>query len=78
MDIYYIKPPKQLSTYPMYIDNPKKMEKTVGSYIGYNMDGKDITEQLTRRNSDLFVLYENFLRNNQVFVFIFLEYPKRK
>ena len=24
VDIYYMKPPKQLLTYPMYIDNPKK------------------------------------------------------
>ena len=30
-DIYYMNPPKQLSTYPMYIDNPKKVDKTVGS-----------------------------------------------
>ena len=28
-------PPKQLSTYPMYIDNPRKVDKTVGSYICY-------------------------------------------
>ena len=47
-DIYYMNPPKQLSTYPMYIDNPKKLDKTVGSYIAYTMDGTDITEQLTR------------------------------
>ena len=26
-DIYYMNPPKQLSTYPMYIDNPKKNGK---------------------------------------------------
>ena len=25
-DIYYMNPPKQLSTYPMYIDNPKKVD----------------------------------------------------
>ena len=61
-DIYYMNPPKQLSTYPMYIDNPKKMEKTVGSYIGYTMDGTDITEQLTRRYSDFFALYEKLVQ----------------
>jgi hypothetical protein len=55
-------PPKQLSTYPMYIDNPKKVEKTVGSYIAYTMDGTDVTEQLTRRYSDFFALYEKLLQ----------------
>ena len=61
-DIYYMNPPKELSTYPMYIDNPKKVEKTVGSYICYTMDGTDITEQLTRRYSDFFSLYEKLLQ----------------
>ena len=61
-DIYYMNPPKQLSTYPMYIDNPKKLDKTVGSYIAYTMDGTDITEQLTRRYSDFFALYEKLLQ----------------
>jgi len=61
-DIYYMNPPKQLSTYPMYIDNPKKVEKTVGSYIAYTMDGTDVTEQLTRRYSDFFSLYEKLLQ----------------
>ena len=61
-DIYYMNPPKQLSTYPMYIENPKKVEKTVGSYIAYTMDGTDITEQLTRRYSDFFALYEKLLQ----------------
>ena len=61
-DIYYMNPPKQLSTYPMYIDNPKKVEKTVGSYIAYTMDGTDVTEQLTRRYSDFFALYEKLLQ----------------
>ena len=61
-DIYYMKPPKQLSTYPMYIDNPKKMEKTVGSYIAYTMDGTDVTEKLIRRYSDFFALYEKLLK----------------
>ena len=55
-------PPKQLSTYPMYIDNPRKVDKTVGSYICYTMDGTDVTEQLTRRYSDFFALYEKLLQ----------------
>ena len=61
-DIYYMNPPKALSTYPMYIDNPKKNEKTVGSYITYTMDGTDITEQLIRRYSDFYALYEKLLQ----------------
>ena len=61
-DIYYMNPPKQLSTYPMYIDNPKKMEKTVGSYIGYTLDGTDLTEQLVRRYSDFYALYEKLIQ----------------
>ena len=61
-DIYYMNPPKQLSTYPMYIDNPKKVDKTVGSYIAYTMDGTDVTEQLTRRYSDFFALYEKLVQ----------------
>lgn len=55
-------PPKQLSTYPMYIDNPRKIDKTVSSYICYTMDGTDVTEQLTRRYSDFFALYEKLLQ----------------
>jgi hypothetical protein len=55
-------PPKQLSTYPMYIDNPKKVDKTVGSYICYTMDGTDVTEQLNRRYSDFYALYEKLLQ----------------
>ena len=55
-------PPKQLSTYPMYIDNPRKVDKTVGSYICYTMDGTDVTEQLTRRYSDFYALYEKLLQ----------------
>ena len=61
-DIYYMNPPKQLSTYPMYIDNPRKIDKTVSSYICYTMDGTDVTEQLTRRYSDFFALYEKLLQ----------------
>ena len=61
-DIYYMNPPKQLSTYPMYIDNPKKVDKTVTSYISYTLDGTDLTEQLTRRYSDFFALYEKLLQ----------------
>ncbi len=61
-DIYYMNPPQQLSTYPMYIDNPKKIEKTMGTYICYTMDGTDVTEQLTRRYSDFYALYEKLLQ----------------
>ena len=61
-DIYYMNPPKQLNTYPMYIDNPKKVDKTVGSYISYTLDGTDVTEQLIRRYSDFFALYEKLLQ----------------
>ena len=61
-DIYYMNPPKELSTYPMYIDNPKKIEKTMGAYVCYTMDGTDVTEQLTRRYSDFFALYEKLLK----------------
>ena len=46
----------------MYIDNPRKVDKTVGSYICYTMDGTDVTEQLTRRYSDFFALYEKLLQ----------------
>ena len=61
-DIYYMNPPQQLSTYPMYIDNPKKIEKTMGTYVSYTMDGTDVTEQLNRRYSDFFALYEKLLQ----------------
>ncbi|MCQ2821646.1 MAG: hypothetical protein MJ252_30680 [archaeon] len=61
-DIYYMNPPKELASYPMYIDNPKKTEKTVGSFISYTMDGTDVTDQLTRRYSDFFSLYEKLLQ----------------
>ena len=61
-DIYYMNPPKELSSYPMYIDNPKKTEKTVGSYIAYTLDGTDITEKLVRRYSDFFCLYEKLIQ----------------
>ena len=61
-DIYYMSPPQQLSTYPMYIDNPKKVDKAIGSYICYTMDGTDVTEQLTRRYSDFYALYEKLLQ----------------
>ena len=56
-DIYYMNPQKELSSYPLFIDNPRKMDKTVGSYIAYTMDGTDITEQLPRRYSDFYSLY---------------------
>ena len=61
-DIYYMNPPKELQTYPMYIDNPRKTEKTVGSYIAYTLDGTDITAKLSRRYSDFFALYEKLLQ----------------
>ena len=61
-DIYYMNPPKELTTYPMYIDNPKKVDKTMGSYIAYTMGGTDVTEQLVRRYSDFFTLYEKLLQ----------------
>ena len=61
-DIYYMNPPKELSSYPMFIDNPKKNEKTVGSYISYTLDGTDMTEKLPRRYSDFFSLYEKLLQ----------------
>ena len=61
-DIYYMNPPKELSSYPIYIDNPKKLDKTVGSYIAYTMEGTDITEPLPRRYSDFFSLYEKLLQ----------------
>ena len=54
-DIYYMNPPKELTSYPMFIDNPKKTEKPlVGSFIAYTLDGTDITEKLVRRYSDFF------------------------
>ena len=61
-DIYYINPPQELSTYPMYIENPQKIEKKVGaSYISYTLNGTDITEQMSRRYSDFHALYEKLL-----------------
>ena len=32
-DIYYMNPPKELSSYPMYIDSPKKIEKTFSRFF---------------------------------------------
>jgi hypothetical protein len=57
-DIYYISPPQELSTYPMYIENPHKVDKKVGAYIAYTLNGTDITDQMSRRYSDFFALYE--------------------
>ena len=51
-DIYYVEPSKKLSTYPMYIENPVKIEKTIGSYISYTLTGKDINIKVSRRYSD--------------------------
>ena len=61
-DIYYINPPQELSTYPMYIENPQKIEKKVGTYISYTLNGTDITEQMSRRYSDFYALYEKLLQ----------------
>ena len=56
-------PPKELSSYPMYISNPTKQEKKpVGSFIAYTMQGTDISEKLLRRYSDFFALYEKLLQ----------------
>lgn len=61
-DIYYMNLPKKLSSYKMHVDNPKKVEKTVGSYISYTLNGTDIPEQLERRYRDFFVLYEKLVQ----------------
>ena len=61
-DIYYMNPPKELNTYPMYINDPKKVEKTIGSFIQYTMDGTDITEPLYRRYSDFFALHQKLIQ----------------
>lgn len=61
-DIYYINPPQELSTYPMYIENPQKSEKKVGAFISYTLNGTDITEQMSRRYSDFYALYEKLLQ----------------
>ena len=61
-DIYYMNPPKELSSYPMYIASPQKTDKAIGSYISYTMDGTDITEKLTRRYSDFYALYEKLVQ----------------
>ena len=60
--IYYIYPPKELSTYPMYIENPEKHGKNVGSFISYTLNGKDIIGKMTRRYSDFFALYEKLVQ----------------
>jgi len=60
--IYYIQPSKELSSYPMYIENPQKIEKRVGAYIAYTLNGTDITAQTTRRYSDFFALYEKLVQ----------------
>lgn len=61
-DIYYINPPQELSTYPMFIENPQKTDKKVGSYISYTLNGTDITEQMSRRYSDFHALYEKLIQ----------------
>ena len=60
--IYYIYPPKELSTYPMYIENSEKHGKNVGSFISYTLNGKDIIGKMTRRYSDFFALYEKLVQ----------------
>ena len=54
--------PKQLLTYSMCKDNPKQIEKTVGSYIAYIMEGTDVTEQLDKKSSYFSTLYEKLLQ----------------
>ena len=61
-DIYYLSPPQELTTYPMYIENPQKVEKKVGTYISYTLNGTDITEQMSRRYSDFHALYEKLVQ----------------
>ncbi len=60
--IYFINPPKELSTYPMYIENPEKHEKNIGTFISYTLNGTDITEKMSRRYSDFFALYEKLIQ----------------
>ena len=60
--IYYIGPPKDLSTYPMYIENPEKHDKNIGSFISYTLNGTDIIGKMTRRYSDFFALYEKLVQ----------------
>ena len=60
--IYFISPPKELSTYPMYIENPEKHEKNIGTFISYTLNGTDITEKMSRRYSDFHALYEKLLQ----------------
>ena len=61
-DIYYVEPSKKLSTYPMYIENPVKIEKTIGSYISYTLTGKDINIKVSRRYSDFNYLYDELVQ----------------
>ena len=60
--IYFINPPKELSTYPMFIENPEKIEKNIGSFISYTLNGTDITEKMSRRYSDFLALYEKLIQ----------------
>ena len=60
--IYFINPPKELSTYPMYVENPEKHEKNIGTFISYTLNGTDITEKMSRRYSDFYALYEKLLQ----------------
>ena len=60
--IYYLTPPQEITTYPMYLENPEKHEKNIGSFISYTLNGKNITEKMSRRYSDFFALYEKLLQ----------------
>ena len=46
----------------MYIENPEKHEKNIGTFISYTLNGTDITEKMSRRYSDFFALYEKLLQ----------------
>ena len=61
-DLYYLSPPKELTSYPMFIDNPKKVEKSMSSFVSYDLDGTDIPDKLQRRYSDFFSLYEKLVQ----------------
>ena len=46
----------------MYIENPEKHEKNIGTFISYTLNGTDITEKMSRRYSDFHALYEKLLQ----------------
>ena len=59
---YYINPPKDITTYPMYIENPEKHEKKMGTFISYTLNGTDVIEKMSRRYSDFLALYEKLVQ----------------